>query len=97
MKYVFCIEVKSFFQDASGIDYQMADMGCPPILISSFRRAVQRMESIRKQRVDMFGESLVKNYAANELPEGYCYDRVEFTCPLTKCRTIVSLYKVYVS
>lgn len=97
MKYLFCIEIKSFFQGASGIDYQMADMGCPPILISSFRRAVQRMESIRKQRVDMFGESLVKNYAADELAEGYCYDRVEFFCPLTKCRTIVSLYKVYVS
>lgn len=97
MKYVFCIEIKSFFQDASGIDYQMADMGCPPILISSFLRAVKRMRSIRKQRVEVFGETLVKIYAADELAEGYCYDRVEFFCPLTKSRTIVSLYKVYVS
>lgn len=97
MKYVFCIEFKSFFQDDRGIDYQMADMGCPPILISSFRRAVKRMESIRKQRVEVFGETLVKNYAANELAEGYCYDRVEFFCPSAKYRTIVSLYKVYVS
>ena len=97
MKYVYCIEFKSFFQDASGIDYQMADMGCFPILISSFRRAVQRMDSIRKLRVDLYGESIVKNYAADELTDGDCYDSVEFFCPLTKCRTIVSLYKVYVS
>lgn len=95
MDYIYMIEKKSFFKDAQGIDYQVADLGTLPMPYKNFKKAVMAMQGMRNRYINLFGETMVKEYTAEDITEAYLYDRFETLNPTTGTRTIVSLYKTY--
>ena len=51
------------------------------------------MEICRQVHTEIFNETIVKNYKADEITDPNCYDRFETHHNTTNSRTIVSLYK----
>ena len=95
MDYIYMIETKSFFKDAQGIDYQVADLGTLPKPYKNFKKAVMAMQCKRNIYINLFGETIVKDYTAEDITEANLYDRFETLNTTTGTRTIVSLYKTY--
>lgn len=93
MASIYLIETKTFYTGSDGFDYQLADLGTLPVLFTSFKRAVKQMDICRKTRTEIFNETIVKNYRADEITDPNCYDRFETRHNGTDSRTIVSLYK----
>ena len=94
MKYIYAIETKSFFKNANGIDYQVADLGTLPMLFGNFKKAVMMMQRKRDTHTQLFGEILTKDYTADELTEPFVMDKFETVGPTDGTRTIVTLYKI---
>ena len=97
MKAIWYIEIKSFYNADNGVHYQTADMGSTPILVTSYKKAILRMQKIRDNYTRLFGYYLEKNYTAEEIGVGNCFDRVSFVHPANDMQTIVSLYKVWIN
>ena len=93
MARIFLIETKTFYTGSDGNEYQLADLGTLPLLFTSFKRAVNQMNVCRKVHTEIFNETIVKNYRADEIDDKLCYDRFETRHNVTNSRTIVSLYK----
>lgn len=96
MKEIYYIECKSFYYAENSVHYQSADLGSAPILVSTFKKAVLRMEKMRETYLNLFGYNLEKNYTAEEIGVGNCYDRFSLVHPVSGIKTIVSLYKVWI-
>lgn len=94
MATIYLVETKTFYTGSDGYEYQLADMGSLPHLLTSFKRAVKQMEICRNVHTEIFNETIVKNYRADEITDQNCYDRFETRHNVTNSRTIVSLYKV---
>ena len=93
MATIYLVETKTFYTTNAGYEHQLADMGTLPHLFTSFKRAVKQMEICRKVHTEIFDETIVKNYRADEITDQNCYDRFETRHNVTGSRTIVSLYK----
>lgn len=93
MATIYLVETKTFYTGSDGNDYQLADLGTLPKLFTSFKRAVSQMNVCRKVHTEIFNETIVKNYRADEITDTACYDRFETRHNVTNSRTIVSLYK----
>ena len=93
MATIYLVETKTFYEDSNGIERQLADLGTLPYLFTSFKRAVNQMEVCRKVHTEIFNETIVKNYRADEITDESCYDRFETRHNVTNSRTIISLYK----
>lgn len=93
MARIYLIETKTFYTGSDGNEYQLADLGTLPVLFTSFKRAVKQMDLCRKAHTEIFNETIVKNYRADEITDANCYDRFETRHNVTNSRTIVSLYK----
>lgn len=93
MATIYLVETKTFYTSNNGDEHQLADLGTLPHLFTSFKRAVKQMEICRKVHTDIFDETIVKNYRADEITDQNCYDRFETRHNVTGSRTIVSLYK----
>ena len=94
MATIYLVETKTFYTSNNGYEHQLADLGTLPHLFTSFKRAVKQMEICRKVHTEIFDETIVKNYRADEITDQNCYDRFETRHKVTGSRTIVSLYKV---
>lgn len=93
MATIYLVETKTFYTTNDGYEYQLADLGSLPHLFTSFKSAVKQMEICRKVHTEIFNETIVKNYRADEITDAGCYDRFETRHKETNYRTIVSLYK----
>lgn len=93
MATIYLVETKTFYTSNNGDEHQLADLGTLPHLFTSFKRAVKQMEICRKVHTEIFDETIVKNYRADEITDQNCYDRFETRHNDTGARTIVSLYK----
>lgn len=93
MATIYLVETKTFYTGSDNYEYQLADLGILPHLFTSFKRAVKQMEICRQVRTEIFNETIVKNYRADEIPDANCYDRFETCDNTTGSRRIVSLYK----
>lgn len=96
MKSIWYIEIKSFYNAENGVNHQAADMGSNPILVSSYKKALLRLEKVRDNYTRLFGYYLEKNYTDEEIGVGNCFNRVSFVHPANGMRTVVSLYKVWI-
>lgn len=94
MATIYLVETKTFYTTNDGYECQLADLGSLPHLFTSFKRAVKQMEICRKVHTEIFDETIVKNYRADEITDNNCYDRFETRHNVTNSHTIVSLYKV---
>lgn len=93
MASIYLVETKTFYTTNDGYERQLSDLGTLPHLFTSFKRAVKQMEICRKVHTEIFNETIVKNYRADEITDQNCYDRFETRHNVTGSRTIVSLYK----
>lgn len=93
MATIYLVETKTFYTSNNGYEHQLADLGKLPYLFTSFKRAVSQMNACRKVHTEIFNETIVKNYRADEITDPNCYDRFETRHNVTNSRTIVSLYK----
>lgn len=93
MATIYLVETKTFYTGNNGYEYQLSDLGSLPQLFTSFKRAVKQMEICRQVHTEIFDETIVKNYRADEITDANCYDRFETRHNTTGSRTIVSLYK----
>ena len=93
MATIYLVETKTFYTGIDNFEYQLADLGTLPMLFTSFKRAVNQMNICRKVHTEIFNETIVKNYRADEITDQNCYDRFETRHNETNSRTIVSLYK----
>lgn len=93
MATIYLVETKTFYTGSDNFEYQLADLGNLPQLFTSFKRAVNQMNICRKVHTEIFNETIVKNYRADEITDQNCYDRFETRHNVTNSRTIVSLYK----
>lgn len=93
MATIYLVETKTFYISNNGYEHQLSDLGSLPLLFTSFKRAVKQMEICRKVHTEIFNETIVKNYKADEITDQNCYDRFETFDNTTGSRTIVSLYK----
>lgn len=93
MARIYLVETKTFYTNHDGYEHQLSDLGSLPYLFTSFKRAVKQMEICRKVHTEIFNETIVKNYRADEITDQNCYDRFETRHNVTGSRTIVSLYK----
>jgi hypothetical protein len=93
MATIYLVETKTFYTGSDNYEYQIADLGTLPHLFTSFQRAVKQMEICRKVHTQIFDETIVRNYRADEITDQNCYDRFETRHNTTGSRTIVSLYK----
>lgn len=93
MAKIYLVETKTFYTCSNGYEHQLSDLGSLPHLFTSFKRAVKQMEICRKVHTEIFNETIVKNYKADEITDQNCYDRFETRHNITGSRTIVSLYK----
>lgn len=93
MAKIYLVETKTFYTGSDNYEYQLTDLGTLPYLFTSFKRAAKQMEICRKVHTEIFDETIVKNYRADEITDKECYDRFETRHNVTNSRTIVSLYK----
>lgn len=93
MATIYLVETKTFYTTHDGFEYQSTDLGSLPHLFTSFKRAVKQMDICRYAHTEIFNETIVKNYKADEISDPNCYDRFETRHNVTGSRTIVSLYK----
>ena len=93
MATIYLVETITFHTGSDNIEYPLADLGTLPILFTSLKKAVNQMKVCRKVHTEIFNETIVKNYRADEITDQNCYDRFETRHNVTNSRTIVSLYK----
>lgn len=96
MKEIYYIEIKIFYDSENGVIHQAADMGSTPILVSSYKKALLRLEEVRDNYTRLFGYYLERNYSDEEIGVGDCFARFILVRPANGMRAIVSLYKVWI-
>lgn len=95
MKKVYLITNKSFYVGSDGCDYQIADYGSLPQVLTSLKKATQVMESMKKTHVEIFNERIIEDYPDGK--EGEHRLISEFVCyhDKSQVRTIISLWCDY--
>lgn len=93
MATIYLVETKTFCTRYDGFEFQLEDLGLLPMLFTSLQKGLRQMDSCRKVHTEMFNETIVKNYRADEITDKDCLERFETRHNVTNSRTIVSLYK----
>ncbi len=95
MMKVYVILSKSFYQDARGIDYQIADYGEVPCVFTSLARAKKSMDRHKDTRINMFNERIISDYPNGRESAPFLVQEFTTMDDKTGVRTIVSLYLTY--
>ena len=90
---IYLVETKTFYTRYDGFEYQLDDIGDLPMLFTSLQKGLLQMDSCRKVHTEIFNETIVKNYRADEITDKDCLERFETRHNITGSRTVVSLYK----
>lgn len=97
MKRVYLITNKTFYVDFGGMDHQVADYGCLPQMFSSIKKAKKSMISTREMYVGTFHYEITKDYPNGREDQARLIEEFEMVNPTSGLRTIISLWREWIS
>ena len=97
MKRVYLITNKSFYVDFEGVDHQIADYGCLPQMFTSIAKAKKSMMSTWEMYVGTFHYEVTKNYPNGRDDQARLIEEFEMVNPTSGIRTIISLWREWIS
>ena len=93
MQRVYLITNKSFYDDAEGVNHQVADYGCLPHVYSSLKKAKKSMMSTKEMYVSQFHYEITKDYPEGREGQPRLVEEYEMVNPISEMRTIISLWR----
>lgn len=96
MKQAYYIENKTYWTDAEGEDYQMADGGELPIVYTSLKKASSRLERMVKMYQEKTGYKVITTDENHPAKINHCLHAWTLTSTAPHMRVELRLYRFFI-
>lgn len=96
MKQAYYIENKTYWTDAEGEDYQMADGGELPIVYTSLKKASSRLERMVKMYTEKTGYKVITTDENHPAKKNHCLHAWSLVASAPHIRVELRLYRFFI-